>query len=170
MLNVNRIRLVATGAVFVVFVAAAIFSLNSLDSPAYWFPAFVAVAGALAAALSFGQDLRKTLAGGSAVDGEVTDLGATIGDGTDADDPHEQRRVRRRAFAWVIWLIALPLASLVVPFFYASLVWLVAVMRFAGKRSWLFSILSVVIFGVITNVLIVLLQIHVPPALLTGWG
>ncbi|MCR2810516.1 MULTISPECIES: hypothetical protein [unclassified Microbacterium] len=158
--------MISTGVVFIVFTAAAILALGAIASPTYWFPAFIAVGGALASGYGFGRDLRKVMAGESVVDGEVTDLGASVTDGEVLDSSV----IRRRVLVWVLWLIALPALALVVPFFYASLLWLVAVLRFSGGRSWIYIAISVVSFGVVLNLLIVLLAIHVPPALLTGWG
>ena len=169
-MSLSVARVVATGVVLLVFVAAAVISVGSIDSPTYWFPAFVSIAGALSAAYALGADLRKVLTGRSAVDEEVTDLGASIADMADSEDAGERAAVRRRVLIWIGWFVALPAVSLVVPFFYASLVWLFCVLRFSGKRSWVFCIVSVIVFGVIVNGLIVLLQIRVPPALLTGWG
>ncbi|GGA67377.1 hypothetical protein GCM10011490_17450 [Pseudoclavibacter endophyticus] len=169
-MSLSIARVAATAVVFLVFVGAAIISLGSIERPTYWFPAFVAVAGALSSAYALGVDLRKVLTGRSAVDDEVTDLGASIADVADSDDAGERSAVRRRVLVWIAWFVALPAVSLVVPFFYASLVWLFCVLRFSGKRSWVFCIVSVIVFGVVVNGLIVLLQIRVPPALLTGWG
>jgi hypothetical protein len=76
----------------------------------------------------------------------------------------------RRVGALTLWLVALPLLGLAVPFFYASLVWLVALLRFQARKSWLFVVVSVAVFGVLLNVLIVLLGIRMPPAVLTGLG
>lgn len=164
--SLSVIRVISTGVVFVVFCAAAVISLGGIDRPTYWFPAFIAVAGALASAYSFGHDLRQVMAGKSVVDGEVTDLGASVGDG-EVQDPAV---IRKRVFSWVLWLIALPALALLIPFFYASLIWLAAVLRFAGGRTWRYTAISVVSFGIALNVLVVLLAIHMPPALLTGWG
>jgi hypothetical protein len=57
-----------------------------------------------------------------------------------------------------------------IPFFYASLIWLAAVLRWSAKRGWISVLISVAVFGIVLNVLIVTLEIHMPPALLTGWG
>lgn len=166
MLNLSVVRVIATGVVFAAFIGAAVISLGDIDNPTYWFPAFIAVSGALVSAFSFGLDLRKVLAGESVVDGDVTDLGANVND----SEPQEGVSIRRRVLAWSLWLIALPLLALVIPFFYASLIWVTAVLRFAAHRRWLFIAISVIAFGVVVNVLIVLLQIDMPPALITGWG
>lgn len=164
--SISVIRLIATGVVFLVFLGAAIIALGSIKSPTYWFPAFITVAGLLVTAYSFGHDLRRVRAGESLVDGEVTDLGASVDDG----EPKDPAVVRRRVLVWSLMLVALPVLALVIPFFYASLIWLFVVLRFVGRRSWLFTVLAVAGFGVVLNLLIVLLEIHVPPALLTGWG
>jgi len=164
--SLSVIRVISTGVVFLVFLGAAVISLGGVSSPTYWFPAFIAIAGVLASGYSFGHDLSAIRAGESVVDGEVTDLGASVEDG----EPQDSAVVRRRVRDWILWLIALPLLSLVLPFFYASLIWVAAVLRFAGKRTWIFIAVSVITFGVVLNVLIVLLAIHVPPALITGWG
>jgi hypothetical protein len=168
--NLSVVRLISTGIVFVVFAAAAVISLGAIESPTYWFPAFIAVGGVLVSAYSFGHDFRQVLAGKSVVDGEVTDLGASVSDVSEDGEAQDPSVIRKRVFAWVLWLIALPLLALVIPFFFASLIWLAAVLRFPGGRSWLYTVISVVVFGVCLNILVVLLAIHVPPALLTGWG
>jgi hypothetical protein len=168
--NLSVIRVISTGVVFLVFGAAAVISLGAIQSPTYWFPAFIAVGGALVSAYSFGHDLRQVMAGKSVVDGEVTELGASVGDVSEDGVAQDPAIIRKRVFAWVLWLIALPALALVIPFFFASLIWLAAVLRLPGGRSWLYTAISVVAFGVCLNLLIVLLAIHVPPALLTGWG
>jgi hypothetical protein len=172
--SLSVIRVGATGVVFFVFLAAAVVSLNSFGRPTYWFPAFIAVGGTLASAYSFARDLRKVMAGESVVDDEITDLGASVtdthGEGEEAGEPQDQSALRKRMFAWVLWLVALPALGLVIPFFYASLIWLAAVLRFYARRGWLFTVVSVGIFGVVLNVLVVLLEIRLPPAILTGLG
>lgn len=171
--SLSVIRVGATAVVLLVFLTAAAVSLNSLESPTYWFPMFIAVGGSLASAYSFSRDLRKVMAGESVVDGEVTDLGASVTDThheDSDDDPQAGPILRRRVSAWALWLILLPVLGLVIPFFFASLIWLVVVLRLYAKRSWLFILLSVGVFGIVLNILVVLLEIRLPPTVLTGWG
>lgn len=120
-------------------------------------------------------DLLRIRAGHSLTEGEIVDIGASVSDGHDAGsgstaEPGEAGSVARRVVALTLWLVALPLLGLAVPFFYASLIWLVALLRFQGRKSWLFVVVSVAVFGVLLNVLIVLLEIRMPPAVLTGLG
>ncbi|GGH36815.1 hypothetical protein [Microbacterium album] len=170
MLNLGVVRIVATTAVLAVFVAAAVTSIGSAGRPTFWFPAFVAVAGTIAAAYSLLTDLLNVRRGRSVLEGEVSDLGASVSDGEDEEDGTGRSETPKRVLIWALWLVALPALALVIPFFYASLVWLVAVMRVTARRSWLSVAISVGAFGIVLNVLVVLLEIRMPPALLTGWG
>ncbi|WP_448002766.1 hypothetical protein [Agromyces bauzanensis] len=168
--SLSVIRVIATGFVLLVFAGAAVISMVSLERPTYWFPAFVAVAGVLSAVYSLLQDLRKVRAKESVVEGEVTDLGASVYDEVDPGAVENASATWKRVLAWTLWLVALPALALVVPFFYASLIWLAAVLRWSARRSWISVVVSVGVFGLVLNVLVVLLEIHMPPALLTGWG
>ncbi|MEV1131865.1 hypothetical protein [Agromyces sp. NPDC049794] len=168
--SLSVVRVIATGFVLLVFAGAAAISLMSIERPTFWFPAFVAVAGTLSALYALTQDLRKIRAGESVVDGEVTDLGASVYDESAPGTEENPSSTRRRVLVWTLWFLALPLLALVIPFFYASLLWLVAVLRWSARRGWISILVSVGVFALVLNLLIVLLEIHVPPALLTGWG
>ncbi|GAA4431404.1 hypothetical protein GCM10023169_35920 [Georgenia halophila] len=172
--SLSVIRTGVTGLVLLLFLAVAIISLSAAGSPTYWFPAFIGVGGTLAAAYSFGHDLRKVLSGQSVLADEVTDIGASIDDTHDddgeTDQPRDRAALPRRAVAWALWLIALPVLGLVIPFFYASLLWLVLVLHFYARRGWLLTGVSVGVFAVVLNVLVVLLDVELPPAILTGLG
>jgi hypothetical protein len=173
--DLSAVRIWADGAVLAVFLGAAVISLQALSSPTYWFPAFIAVGGTVASGYNLVADLLRVRAGHSLTEGEIVDIGASVSDGHDAGsgsaaEPGEAGSVARRVVALTLWLVALPLLGLAVPFFYASLIWLVALLRFQGRKSWLFVVVSVAVFGVLLNVLIVLLEIRMPPAVLTGLG
>jgi hypothetical protein len=174
--NLSAVRIWADGIVLAVFAAAAIISLQAISSPTYWFPAFVAISGTTAAGYNLVADLLRVRAGHSLTDGEIIDIGASVSDSHDdadagsAAEPGGEGSVARRVRVLTLWLVALPLLGLAVPFFYASLIWLVALLRFQAKQRWLFVIVSVAVFGVLLNVLIVLLEIRMPPAILTGLG
>jgi len=156
----------ATIVVLAAFASAAIISLMSIESPTYWFPAFVSIAGCLAGGYTLVGDTRRLRKGLLITDVEIIDVGAQIGDHGDGDgNPEDTASVRRRAIAWMIWLVALPTLALVVPFFHAVLLWLVAVLKFQAKKSWKFTIISVVVFGVFLNVMVVLLDVKLPPSL-----
>lgn len=173
MLSLSTVRVIATAVVLAVFLGAAAISIIEWGQPTYWFPGFVAIAGTIAAAASLTRDLLLLRKGRSPLDDEVTDLGASVSDASDRPHPEgapAPASVRRRVLAWTGWFVALPLMALVIPFFYASLVWLVLVLRLAAHRKWLSIAISVIVFGVALNVLVVLLNVHMPPALLTGWG
>ena len=176
MVDLSAVRIWADGAVLAVFVGAAVVSLQGIGSPTYWFPAFIAVSGTVAAGYTLVADLLRVRAGHSLTDGEIVDIGASVSDGHDHAEPEsgaeagEAGSMARRVGALTLWLVALPLLGLAVPFFYASLVWLVALLRFQARKSWLFVVVSVAVFGVLLNVLIVLLGIRMPPAVLTGLG
>lgn len=164
----SRIRMGVDVVVLVGFAAAAYVCLRSIDSPTYWFPAFVTVSGTLAAGYLTVADGLRLRAGRSLVSDEVTDIGASLSD--TLDEPDELGSMRNRVLAWSAWLVALPVLGLAVPFFYASLVWLVAVLIVQGKKSWKFVVPTVAVFGVFLNVIVVLLEIKLPPAILTGLG
>jgi hypothetical protein len=174
--STSTIRLWADGVVLAVFAFAAFTSLQGIDSPTYWFPAFVTVSGTVVSAFNLGADLRRVRAGQSLTEGEITDIGASLSDThDDADAGHAppseaQGTVVRRVIAWSAMFVALPVLGLVIPFFYASLIWLVAVLRFYAKTRWLFVVVSVAVFGIFLNLLVVLLEIRLPPAILTGLG
>jgi hypothetical protein len=174
--DLSAIRIWADGIVLAVFLGAAAISLQALSSPTYWFPAFIAVGGTVAAGYNLVADLLRVRAGHSLTEGEIVDIGASVSDSHDdagsgsAAEPGEAGSVAHRVVALTLWLVALPLLGLAVPFFYASLIWLVALLRFQARKSWLFVVVSVAVFGVLLNVLIVLLEIRMPPAVLTGLG
>jgi hypothetical protein len=175
--GMSTVRLGADGVLLAVFAAAASVSLSSIDSPTYWFPGFVAVSGTLVAAFNLAADIRRVRAGHSLTDGDITDIGATVSDGhdTDADAADASRSapsgsVATRVVAWSLWLLALPLLGLAIPFFYASLIWLVVILRFYAKMKWLFVAVSVGVFAILLNLLVVLLEIRLPPSILTGLG
>lgn len=171
MVSISAVRIGADGVLLAVFAAAAIISLQSVDSPTYWFPAFITVSGTLAAGYNLVADLVRVRGGHSLTEGEIVDIGATISDSHDEAGPGEQAgSLARRALGLALWLVALPLLGLVIPFFYASLVWLVALLRFQARQRWLFVVASVAVFAILLNVLIVLLEIKMPPAILTGLG
>jgi len=171
---VNRIRMGATTVVLIVFVIAAYVSLQGIHSPTYWFPAFISVSGTLVAAFNLLADGRKLRAGQSLTEGEVTDIGASLDDMHTDDDGDQQSYdgagVRRRVITWSAWLVALPVLGLFIPFFYAALIWVFAVLKFQARKRWVFVLPAVASFGVVMNVIIVLLAIKMPPAILTGLG
>jgi hypothetical protein len=166
------VRLWADGVVLVVFVVAAVVSLQGVSSPTYWFPAFITVSGTLAAGYNLVADLLRVRAGRSLTEGEIVDIGASVSDSHDdvGDGDPAAGSVAKRVLALTLWLVALPLLGLVIPFFYASLIWLVAILRFQAKLRWRVVLASVAVFAVVLNVLIVLLAIKMPPAVLTGLG
>jgi hypothetical protein len=175
--GMSSIRLWADGVLLVVFAAAASISLQSIDSPTYWFPGFVAVSGTLVAAFNLVADIRRVRAGHSLTAGDITDIGASVSDGhdTDADATDATRSapagsIATRVIAWSLWLLALPLLGLAIPFFYASLIWLVVILRFSARMKWLSVAVSVGVFAIVLNLLVVLLEIRLPPAILTGLG
>jgi hypothetical protein len=168
--SASAVRIGADGLLLAVFTAAAVISLRSLDSPTYWFPAFITVSGTLAAGYNLVADLVRVRGGHSLTDGEIVDIGASVTDSHDDAAVDGTGSVGARALVLALWLVALPLLGLVVPFFYAALIWLVALLRFQAKQKWLFVVVSVAVFGVFLNVLIVLLEIRMPPAVLTGLG
>lgn len=175
MVSLSTVRIGADGVLLAVFAVAATISLLSVDSPTYWFPAFITVSGTLAAGYNLVADLLRVRAGHSLTEGEIVDIGASVTD--THDDTHDGTgsedgtgSLAGRILALTLWLVALPLLGLVIPFFYASLIWLVALLRFHAKQKWLFVVASVAVFGVVLNVLIVLLEIRMPPAILTGLG
>lgn len=176
MVSTSTVRIGADGVVLAVFAAAAVISVRSLESPTYWFPAFITISGTLAAGYNLVADLRRVRAGHSLTDGEIVDIGASVSDTHDETAAEEVTAqpgtgsVASRVLVLSLGLVALPLLALVVPFFYASLIWLVALLRWQAKQSWLFVGVSVAVFGVVLNVLIVLLEIKMPPAILTGLG
>ncbi len=175
MVSTSTIRLWADGVVLAVFAFAAVTSLQGIDSPTYWFPAFVSITGTVVSAFNLGSDVRRVRAGQSLTEGDITDIGASVADTHDDDSGHAPRSdaqgsVVKRVIAWSLWLVALPLIGLVIPFFYASLIWLVVVLRFYVKAKWLFVAVSVAVFAVFLNLLVVLLEIRMPPAILTGLG
>jgi hypothetical protein len=173
--DLSVVRIWADGVVLAVFVVAAVVSLQAVASPTYWFPAFITVSGTLAAGYNLVADVLRVRSGRSLTDGEILDIGASVADGR-ADDPgvtgpgDEDPGVRRRVFALTAWLVALPLLALVIPFFYASLIWLVALLRVQAKQRWRTVLVSVAVFAVVLNLLIVLLAMKMPPAVLTGLG
>jgi hypothetical protein len=173
----STVRLWADGVLLAVFAAAASIALSSIDSPTYWFPGFVAVSGTLVAAVNLVADILRVRAGHSLTEGDITDIGATVSDAhdTDADATDTARSapagsVATRVLAWSLWLLALPLLGLAIPFFYASLIWLVVVLRFYAAMKWLSVAISVGVFAIVLNLLVVLLEIRLPPAILTGLG
>jgi hypothetical protein len=174
--STSTLRIWADGVILAIFAFAAVTSLQGIDSPTYWFPAFVSITGTVVSAFNLGSDVRRVRAGQSLTEGEITDIGASLADTYDDDDSghappsDEQSAVVKRVIAWSLWLVALPLIGLVIPFFYASLIWLVIVLRFYVKAKWLFVVISVAVFAVFLNLLVVLLEIRLPPALLTGLG
>ena len=178
--RLSTIRLWADGVLLAVFAAAASISLQSIGSPTYWFPGFVAVSGTLVAAFNLGADIRRVRAGHSLTEGDITDIGASVSDGhdtdadatgaTDATRSAPGGSVATRVITWSLWLLALPLLGLAIPFFYASLIWLVVILRFSAKMRWLSVAVSVGVFAVVLNLLVVLLEIRLPPAILTGLG
>lgn len=171
MVSLSAVRIGADGVLLAVFAAAATISLLSVDSPTYWFPAFITVSGTVAAGYNLVADLLRVRAGHSLTEGEIVDIGASVSDthdGTGSEDGTGS--LGGRILALSLWLVALPLLGLVIPFFYASLIWLVALLRFHAKQKWLFVVASVAVFAVVLNVLIVLLEIRMPPAILTGLG
>jgi hypothetical protein len=174
--SMSAVRISADGILLVVFTVAAIISLQSIGSPTYWFPAFIAISGTLAAGYNLVADVLRVRAGQSLTEGEIIDVGASVSDTHDeaevgeAAGPGRTGSVARRALVLTLWLVALPLLGLVIPFFYASLIWLVVLLRFQAKKSWLFVVVSVAVFGVLLNLLIVLLEIRMPPSILTGLG
>jgi hypothetical protein len=172
--RMSVVRLWADGVVLVVFVVAAVVSLQGVRSPTYWFPAFITVSGTLAAGYNLVADLLRVRAGRSLTEGEIVDIGASVSDSHDdageRDGDPAAGSVAKRVLALTLWLVALPLLGLVIPFFYASLIWLVAILRFQAKLRWRVVLASVAVFAVVLNVLIVLLAIKMPPAVLTGLG
>ena len=171
MVSTSAVRIGADGLLLAVFAAAAAISLRSLDSPTYWFPAFITIGGTLAAGYNLVADVVRVRGGHSLTDGEIVDIGASVTDThDDAAEEDGTGSVGARALVLALWLVALPLLGLVVPFFYAALIWLVALLRFQAKQKWLFVVVSVAVFGIFLNVLIVLLEIRMPPAVLTGLG
>lgn len=176
MVSISAVRIGADGVLLAVFAAAAIISLLSVDSPTYWFPAFVTISGTLAAGYNLVADLLRVRAGHSLTEGEMIDIGASVSDTRDdaeegdATPPARTGSLASRVLMLTLWLVALPLLGLVIPFFYASLIWLVALLRFQARQKWLFVVASVAVFGIVLNVLIVLLEIRMPPAILTGLG
>lgn len=171
--SLSAIRVGSTAVVLIVFLSASIISLSSIGRPTYWFPTFVTLGGTLAAAITLITDLRKMRAGESVLDGEMTDLGASVSDIHEEEDrteTNDSRSVQRRVFTWVAWFLALPALSLVIPFFFASLIWLAAVLRIYAQRKWIFILISVGAFGLILNLLVILLDIELPPTVLTDWG
>ena len=175
MVSTSTIRIWADAVLLAVFAAAAFISLQSIDSPTYWFPAFISISGVLMAGYNLLADGLRMRAGHSLTAGEITDIGATVADTHDAEAGEERapggtESIRRRVLTWSLLLVALPLLGLVIPFFYASLIWLILLLRFYERKTWLFVAVSVAVFGVLLNVLIVLLDIEVPPAILTGLG
>jgi hypothetical protein len=173
---VSRIRLCADGVVLVGFVIAAYTCLRSIESPTYWFPSFVTISGSLAAAHLLVSDGVRMRRGASLVAGDVIDVGASLSDahedenGADATDGDGSDSVVQRVIAWSLWLVALPLLSLVVPFFYASLIWLVAVLVVQVRQSWKFVVPAIVVFGIALNAMVLLLDVELPPAFLSGLG
>lgn len=173
---VSRIRLCADGVVLVGFVIAAYTCLRSIESPTYWFPSFVTISGSLAAAHLLVSDGLRMRRGASLVAGEVIDVGASLSDthedenGAGRADGEGSNNVVKRVIAWTLWLVALPLLALVVPFFYASLVWLVAILVLQVRQSWKFVAPAIVVFGVALNVMVLLLDVELPPAFLSGLG
>lgn len=173
MVSISAVRIGADGVLLAVFAAAAIISLQSIDSPTYWFPAFVTLSGTLAAGYNLVADVVRVRAGHSLTDGEILDIGASVSDTHDdaeEGDGGAATGTTRRVLTLSLWLVALPLLGLVVPFFYASLIWLVTLLRVQAKMKWLFVLVSVAVFGILLNLLIVVLEIRMPPAILTGLG
>ena len=171
---VSRIRLCMDGVVLVGFVIAAYTCLRSIDSPTYWFPSFVTISGSLAAAHLLVSDGVRMRRGDSLVAGDVIDIGASLSDThEDAEEAAAADRVEgvfKRVVAWSLWLVALPLLALVVPFFYASLIWLVAVLILQVKQSWKFVVPAILSFGIALNAMVLLLDVELPPAFLSGLG
>jgi len=173
---VSRIRLYVDGVVLIGFVVAAYTCLRSIESPTYWFPSFVTISGSLAAAHLLVSDGLRMRRGASLVAGDVIDVGASLSDthedenGEVAADGDGTDSVLKRVIAWSLWLVALPLLSLVVPFFYASLIWLVAVLVLQVRQSWKFVVPAIIVFGVALNAMVLLLDVELPPAFLSGLG
>ncbi|BBG01647.1 MULTISPECIES: hypothetical protein [Pseudonocardia] len=169
----DRTRIAVGVAVLAGFLAAATLSLSSLHTPTYWFPAFVTVAGSLVAGYSLAVDLIKLRRGAPVVDGDITDIGASLDDGRGSGEPGTGPAgpsVGMRALAWTGWLIALPVLALFIPFFFAALLWLVAVTRLQSGLSWKFVVPATAVFAVLLNVVVVALDIALPPAIITGLG
>lgn len=161
---INRTRLGVNAVVVAFFAAAAVVSIGAINSPSYWFPAFVAVSGTLAAAGTLIADLVRLARGRSLTEQEILDVGATVtSDAAVGESGDNGLRTRRRVFAWAAWAAALPALSLLIPFFYAALLWLFIVLKLQARRSWLFSVVAVVCFGILFNVGIVLLDLSMPP-------
>lgn len=173
---VSRIRLGVDGVVLIGFVVAAYTCLRSIESPTYWFPSFVTISGSVAAAHLLVSDGLRMRRGASLVAGDVIDVGASLSDTRENEndavetDGDGTGSVLKKVIAWSLWLVALPVLSLVVPFFYASLIWLVAVLVLQVRQSWRFVAPAIVVFGVALNVMVLLLDVELPPAFLTGLG
>lgn len=173
---VSRIRLGVDGVVLIGFVIAAYTCLRSIESPTYWFPSFVTISGSLAAAHLLVSDGLRMRRGASLVAGDVIDVGASLSDthegenGVVAADGEGPNSVLKRVIAWSLWLVALPLLALVVPFFYAALIWLLAVLVLQVRQSWKFVVPAIVVFGVALNAMVLLLDVELPPAFLSGLG
>jgi hypothetical protein len=164
------------GVVLIGFVVAAYTCLRSIESPTYWFPSFVTISGSVAAAHLLVSDGLRMRRGASLVAGDVIDVGASLSDTRENEndavetDGDGTGSVLKKVIAWSLWLVALPVLSLVVPFFYASLIWLVAVLVLQVRQSWRFVAPAIVVFGVALNVMVLLLDVELPPAFLTGLG
>jgi hypothetical protein len=173
---VSRVRLGVDGVVLVGFVVAAYTCVRSIESPTYWFPSFVTISGSLAAAHLLVSDGMRMRRGASLVSGDVIDVGASLSDTHEDDgsavgaDGEGTGSVLKRVVAWSLWLVALPVLALVVPFFYASMIWLVAVLVLQVKQSWKFVVPAIVIFGAALNAMVLLLDVELPTAVLSGLG
>jgi hypothetical protein len=174
--STSAIRIGAEGILLAVFAVVAFISVQAINNPTYWFPAFIAVSGTLAAGYNLVADLLRLRAGHSLTEGEITDIGASVSDTHDEPgtagtaQSGTTENVSGRVLVMAVWLVALPVLALAIPFFFASLIWLVALLRFHARKNWLFVVLSVAVFGVVLNLLILLLEIRMPPAILTGLG
>ncbi|TDV57747.1 hypothetical protein [Actinophytocola oryzae] len=135
-----------------------------------WFPAFVAIVGAVCALSVIVKDVvtlvrRRPVAAPASVPAEVgeptsappaDDVPSAAAEPVD-DDERVDGAVLRQVAYWLGWMVGLGVLVMVIGGFIGMTVWLLCFLRLASRQSWLFSVIgafaAAVVLFVITNAL-----------------